>query len=138
MIRTTAEISNEDGYKKYNLFEIHESLEPIIADDYLEYSSKVFKKAAYCELMYKKNFYEKYDPETYKEVYIRYINNEKFKEKAKFIYSVIDYDKYVKFVELNETIQNPNELIISYSVVDSDGVKIEMYNIGITDIAFVF
>ncbi len=138
MIRTTAEISNEDGYKKYNLFEIHESLEPIIADDYLEYSSKVFKKAAYCELMYKKNFYEKYDPETYKEVYVRYINNEKFKEKAKFIYSVIDYDKYVKFVELNETIQNPNELIISYSVVDSDGVKIEMYNIGITDIAFVF
>ena len=138
MIRTTAEISNEDGYKKYNLFEIHESLEPIIADDYLEYSSKAFKKAAYCELMYKKNFYEKYDPETYKEVYIRYINNEKFKEKAKFIYSVIDYDKYVKFVELNETIQNPNELIISYSVVDSDGVKIEMYNIGITDIAFVF
>ena len=138
MIRTTAEISNEVGYKKYNLFEIHESLEPIIADDYLEYSSKVFKKAAYCELMYKKNFYEKYDPETYKEVYVRYINNEKFKEKAKFIYSVIDYDKYVKFVELNETIQNPNELIISYSVVDSDGVKIEMYNIGITDIAFVF
>ena len=138
MIRTTAEISNEDGYKKYNLFEIHESLEPIIADDYFEYSSKDFKKAAYCELMYKKNFYEKYDPETYKEVYIRYINNEKFKEKAKFIYSVIDYDKYVKFVELNETIQNPNELIISYSVVDSDGVKIEMYNIGITDIAFVF
>ena len=138
MIRTTAEISNEDGYKKYNLFEIHESLEPIIADDYLEYSSKAFKKAAYCELMYKKNFYEKYDPETYKEVYVRYINNEKFKEKAKFIYSVIDYDKYVKFVELNETIQNPNELIISYSVVDSDGVKIEMYNIGITDIAFVF
>ena len=138
MIRTTAEISNEDGYKKYNLFEIHESLEPIIADDYLEYSSKAFKKAAYCELMYKKNFYEKYDPETYKEVYVRYINNEKFKEKAKFIYSVIDYDKYVKFVELNETIQNSNELIISYSVVDSDGVKIEMYNIGITDIAFVF
>ena len=138
MIRTTAEISNEVGYKKYNLFEIHESLEPIIADDYLEYSSKVFKKAAYCELMYKKNFYEKYDPETYKEVYVRYINNEKFKEKAKFIYSVIDYDKYVKFVETNETIENPNELIISYSVVDSDGVKVNIYNIGISDISFVF
>jgi hypothetical protein len=138
MIRTTAEISNDDGYKKYNLFEIHESLEPIIADDYLEYSSKAFKKAAYCELMYKKNFYDKYDPETYKEVYIRYINNEKFKEKAKFIYSIIDYDKYVKFVDQNEIIENPNELIISYSVVDSDGVKIEIYNIGISDISFVF
>ena len=138
MIRTTALISDEDGYKKYNLFEIHEDLEPIIADDYLDFSSKNFKKAAYCELMYKKNFYDKYDETTYKEDYERYINNEKFKEKAKFIYSVIDYDKYVKFVELNETIENPNELIISYSVVDSDSVKINVYNIGISDIAFVF
>ena len=138
MIRTTALISDEDGYKKYNLFEIHEDLEPIIADDYLDFSSENFKKAAYCELMYKKNFYDKYDETTYKEVYEKYINNEKFKEKAKFIYSVIDYDKYVKFVELNETIENPNELIISYSVVDSDSVKINVYNIGISDIAFVF
>jgi len=138
MIRTTSEISNENGYKKYNLFEIHENLEPIIADDYLLYSSKEFKKDAYCELMYKKNFYDKYDENRYKEVYERYINNEKFKEKAKFIYSVIDYDKYVKFVEQNETIENPNELIISYNVVDSDGVKVNIYNIGITDIAFVF
>ena len=88
--------------------------------------------------MYKKNFYDKYDETIYKEVYERYINNEKFKEKAKFIYSVIDYDKYVKFVELNKTIENPNELIISYSVVDSDGIKINVYNIGISDIAFVF
>lgn len=138
MIRTTALISDEDGYKKYNLFEIHEDLEPIIADDYLDFSSENFIKAAYCELMYKKNFYDKYDETTYKEVYERYINNEKFKEKAKFIYSVIDYDKYVKFVELNKTIENPNELIISYSVVDSDGIKINVYNIGISDIAFVF
>ena len=138
MIRTTALISDENGYKKYNLFEIHEDLEPIIADDYLTYASDNFKKASYCELMYKKNFYDKYDETTYKEVYERYINNEKFKEKAKFIYSVIDYDKYVKFVEDNQTIENPNELIISYSVVDSDGVKVNVYNIGITDISFVF
>lgn len=138
MIKTTALISDDNGYKKYNLFEIAENLESIIADDYLTYSSNDFKKAAYCELMYKKNFYDKYDEITYKEVYDRYINNEKFKEKAKFIYSVIDYDKYVKFVELNEIIENPNELTISYSVVDSDGVKVEIYNIGITDIAFVF
>ncbi len=138
MIRTTALISDEDGYKKYNLFEIHEDLEPIIADDYLDFSSKNFKKASYCELMYKKNFYDKYDETTYKEVYERYINNEKFKEKAKFIYSVIDYDKYVKFVEENQIIENPNELIISYSVVDSEGVKVQIYNIGISDISFVF
>ena len=138
MIRTTALISDENGYKKYNLFEIHGDLEPIIADDYLSYSSENFKKASYCELMYKKNFYDKYDETTYKEVYERYINNEKFKEKAKFIYSVIDYDKYVKFVEENQTIENPNELIISYSVVDSEGVKVNVYNISITDIAFVF
>ena len=138
MIKTTSLISDENGYKKYNLFEIHEDLESIIADDYLTYASDNFKKASYCELMYKKNFYDKYDETTYKEVYERYINNEKFKEKAKFIYSVIDYDKYVKFVEDNQTIENPNELIISYSVVDSDGVKVNVYNIGITDISFVF
>ncbi|QKF66813.1 hypothetical protein AVENP_1259 [Arcobacter venerupis] len=138
MIKTTALISDENGYKKYNLFEIHEDLQNIIADDYLEYSTSNFKKAAYCELMYKKNFYDKYDETTYKEVYVRYINNEKFKDKAKFIYSIIDYDKYVKFVEENQTIENPNELIISYGVVDSDGVKIEIYNIGIVDISFVF
>jgi ribulose kinase len=138
MIKTTALISDENGYKKYNLFEIHEDLQNIIADDYLEYSTSNFKKAAYCELMYKKNFYDKYDETTYKEVYVRYINNEKFKDKAKFIYSIIDYDKYVKFVEENQTIENPNELIISYGVVDSDGVKVEIYNIGIVDISFVF
>lgn len=138
MIRTTALISDENGYKKYNLFEIHEDLQNIIVNDYLEYSSQNLKKAAYCELMYKKNFYDKYDETTYKEVYERYINNEKFKEKAKFIYSIIDYDKYVKFVEENQTIQNPNELLISYSIVDSDGVKVEIYNISISDIAFVF
>ena len=138
MIRTTSLISDENGYKKYNLFEIHETLQDIIADDYLDYSSKNFKKDSYCELMYKKNFYDKYDRDKYKEVYEKYIDNEKFIEKAKFVYSIIDYDKYVKFVELNETIENPNELIISYSVVDSDGVKVNFYNIGIRDIAFVF
>ena len=138
MIRTTSLISDDNGYKKYNLFEIHEDLEPIIAEDYLSYASVNFKKASYCELMYKKNFYDKYDETTYKEVYERYINNEKFKEKAKFVYSIIDYDKYVKFVEENESIENPNELTITYSVVDSDGVKVIVYNLAITDIAFVF
>ena len=88
--------------------------------------------------MYKKSFYDKYDRDTYKEVYEKYIDNESFKEKAKFIYSVIDYDKYVKFVEENETIENPSELTISYSILDSEGVKVDTYNISIRDIAFVF
>lgn len=138
MIKTTSLISDENGYKKYNLFEISEGLQDIIADDYLTYASKDFKKDSYCELMYKKNFYDKYDRDAYKEVYEKYIDNEKFKEKAKFVYSIIDYDKFVKFVEENESIENPNELTITYSVVDSDGVKVIVYNLLITDIAFVF
>ena len=138
MIKTTAEISNENGYKKYNLFEIHEDLQTIISDDYLSYSTEKFAKDSYCELMYKKFFYDKYNEENNKMIYEKYINNEKFKEKAKFIYSLIDYDKYVKFVEENQTIENPNELIISYSVVDSEGVKVNIYNINIVDISFVF
>lgn len=138
MIKTTHEISNENGYKKYNLFEIHEGLEAIIADDYFEYSSDNSKKDSYCELMYKKNFYDKYDENEYQLVYEKYINNDSFKEKAKFIYSVIDYEKYVKFVEENETIENPNDLTISYSVLDSHGVKVNIYNIAINDIVFVF
>ena len=138
MIKTTAEISNENGYKKYNLFEIHEDLQTIISDGYLSYSLENLKKDSYYELMYKKNFYDKYDQINNKIIYDKYINNEKFKEKAKFIYSVIDYDKYVKFVEENQTIENPNELILSYSLLDSDGVKVNIYNINIIDISFVF
>lgn len=138
MIKTTHEISNEDGYIKYNFFEIHPDLQAIIADDYFKYDTKEFEKADYCESMYKKNFYDKYDETTYKEVYDRYINNDEFKKKALFIYSIIDFDKYVKFVEENDTIDNPNELTVSYSILDSAGVKISIYNIAITDIAFVF
>lgn len=138
MIKTVQEISNENGYKKYNQFEIHEDLKDIISDDYLNYSLPNLTKKKYCEDLYKKNFYDKYDAVEYKEVYDRYINNEKFKEKAMFIYHIIDFEKYSKFVQENETIENPNELLISYSVVDSDGVKIDMFNIGIVDISFVF
>lgn len=138
MIKTTHEISNENGYIKYNFFEIHPDLEPIISPDYNLWDTKDFSKKKYCENMYKKNFYDKYDKDTYAEVYDRYINNEKFKEKAMFIYSIIDYDKYKEFVELNPEIDNPNELIISYSILDSSGVKVNIYNIAIADIAFVF
>jgi len=138
MIKTTHEISNEDGYIKYNFFEIHPDLEAIIAEDYHTYNTDKYTKENYCEDMYKMNFYDKYDKDAYKEVYERYINNEKFKEKAMFIYSVIDFEKYKQFVQLNEEITNPNELTITYSILDSSGVKVQIYNIAITDIAFVF
>jgi len=138
MIKTTHEISNEDGYIKYNFFEIHPDLEAIISPDYNLWHTEDFTKQEYCEEMYKKNFYDKYDKNAYAEVYEKYINNEKFKEKAMFIYSIIDFEKYKEFVELNPEIQNPNELTITYSVLDSTGVKIDIYNLSINDIAFVF
>ncbi|AXH12719.1 hypothetical protein [Halarcobacter bivalviorum] len=138
MIKTTNEISTEDGYSRYNFFEIHPDLEAIIHKDYQKYGTKDFDRDEYCEEMYKQNFYDKYDEVAYKEVYERYINNQNFKDKAKFIYSIIDFDKYKEFVALNETIENPAELIISYSILDNSGVKVNIYNISISDIAFVF
>ena len=138
MIKTTHEISNEDGYIKYNYFEIHPDLESIIVDDYYTYSTEDFKKQELCEALYKQNFYDKYDKTQYKEVYEKYIENENFKSKAMFIYSIIDLDKYTKFVEQNEEISNPNELTIKYAILDSSGVKVDIYNISIVDISFVF
>lgn len=138
MIKTTHEISNEDGYIKYNFFEIHPDLEAIISPEYNLWNLKDYSKKEYCENMYKTNFYDKYDKSVYKEVYEKFIDNEKFKEKAMFIYSIIDYDKYKEFIELNPEIQNPNELTITYSILDSTGVKIDIYNLSINDIAFVF
>lgn len=138
MIKTTHEISNENGYIKYNFFEIHPDLEAIISEDYHTYGTDKYTKQEYCDAMYKKNFYDKYDESLYKEVYDKYINNEKFKEKAMFVYSVIDCDRYKQFVELNPEIENPNELTITYSILDSSGVKVQIYNLAISDIAFVF
>jgi len=138
MIKITNEISNEDGYSRYNFFEIHPDLEAIVHKDYQKYATEEFDRKEYCENKYKENFYDKYDKDAYKEVYEKYIDNEKFKEKAMFIYSIIDYDKYKEFVKLNPTIENPSELIISYSVLDNSGVKVNIYNISISDISFVF
>ncbi len=138
MIKTTHEISNEDGYIKYNYFEIHPDLEAIIADDYYTYATKDFKKQEHCEALYKKNFYDKYDKVTQQIVFEKYIDNEDFKAKAMFIYSIIDANKYKEFVELNQEINNPNELTLTYSVLDSSGVKIAIYNLTIVDISFVF
>ena len=138
MIKTTHEISNDDGYIKYNLFEIHPGLEGILSDDYYKYASKDFSKDKECEDLYKQNFYDKYDEVQYKEVYEKYINNKNFKDKALFIYSVIDVDRYKEFALANETIENPSELTLTYSVLDSAGVKINIYNLTIVDISFVF
>jgi len=138
MIKTTHEISNEDGYIKYHLFEIHPNLEGILSDDYYKYASKDFAKDELCETLYKENFYDKYDESKYKEVYEKYINNKNFKDKAMFIYSVIDFDRYKEFALANDTIENPNELTLNYSILDSTGVKIDIYNLSIVDISFVF
>ena len=138
MIKTTHEISNEDGYIKYNLFEIHPSLEGILSDDYYKYASKDFTKEDLCEDLYKQNFYDKYDKSQYKEVYEKYIDNKNFQDKAKFIYSVIDLERYKEFALANDTIENPSELTLTYSVLDSSGVKINIYNLTIVDISFVF
>ncbi|MGB7401502.1 MAG: hypothetical protein WA916_02935 [Arcobacter sp.] len=41
-------------------------------------------------------------------------------------------------MENHQEIENPNDLTIKYSVIDSDNTKVLMYNISIADIAFVF
>jgi len=138
MIESKHEISNEDGYKKYNNFIISEELKSIISDDYYLYGSEKFAKNNLCEELYKLNFYDKYDEDANQLVYSKYINNEKFKEKAFFIYSIIDFNKYKKFVEENENIENPNDLTITYNIIDSDNTKVLIYNISIVDISFVF
>lgn len=138
MIEYRHEISDEDGYKQYNDFIIHEYLKDILADDYYKVGSKEFTKKDLCEELYKKNFYDKYDKDANSMVYSKYIDNQKFKDKAYFIYSIIDYEKYKKFVEKNQNIENPNELTVTYNIIDSDNTKVLMYNISIVDISFVF
>ena len=138
MIESKHEISNEDGYKKYSNFIISEELKSILSDDYYLYGSKQFSKDDLCEELYKINFHDKYDKDSNQLIYSKYINNEKFKDKAYFIYSIIDYVKYKKFVEENENIENPNDLTITYNIIDSDNTKVLIYNINIIDISFVF
>lgn len=138
MIEFRHEISNEEGYKQYNDFIIHEDLKDILADDYYLVGSKEFAKNDLCKKLYKENFYDKYDKDANSMVYSKYIDNEKFQDKAKFIYSIIDLDKYKKFVQENENIENPNDLTITYNIIDSANTKVLMYNINIVDISFVF
>ena len=51
---------------------------------------------------------------------------------------ILNYKKYEIFVKNNPEIKNPNDFTITYSVIDSDGVKVQIYNITISDIAFLF
>ena len=88
--------------------------------------------------LYKKNFYDKYDESANSMVYEKYINNESFKNKALFIYAIIDFDKYSNFVKNNKEIKNPNDYTLEYSILDSKDVKINIYNLNILDISFVF
>lgn len=138
LIEYIHEISNEDGYKRYSKFQISETLKYILFDDYYLYGSTSFNKMDLIEELYKKNFSNKYDREGQAEIFKLYIDNQAFKDKTQFVYSLIDYDKYVKFVKENENIENPGDYTITYDIVDSDGVKVTMYSVNIADIAFVF
>lgn len=138
MIEYISEVSNEDNYRKYNHFLITENLNELLHKDYYVYNTKDFNKADLVEELYNKNFVNKYDNVEHKQIFDLYINNDKFKEKAQFIYSMIDYDKFKAFVENNDNITNPEEYTIIYNIVDSDGVKVTMYQLSLTDIAFVF
>ncbi len=138
MIENKYLIEENNNYSKFNYFEISNELEEILADDYYTYNSKEYKKNDLVENMYTTNFINKYDAEKQPEVFALYINNDKFKEKVLFIYSIIDENRYKKFVENHQEIENPNDLTIKYSVIDSDNTNVLMYNISIADIAFVF
>lgn len=138
MIEYTNLISEENGYKKFNHFEISKNLEMILADDYFEYNTISFSKQDLVTKLYKKNFIDKYNRDTQKEIYSLYIDNDKFREKALFIYSIIDINKYVDFINKNLEIKNPNDFIIKYYILDSQGVKVQIYNLNIRDISFVF
>ncbi|WP_321468367.1 hypothetical protein [Halarcobacter sp.] len=137
MIRKQHLIEDKNNYKKYNYFEISENLEELLADYYYLYDSSDYDSDI-PEQLYKKNFLDKYDREKDKQIYTLYIDDKKFEKKVKFIYSVIDYKKYIKFVAQNMEIDDPSSYFINYSILDSEGVKVQVFNINITEIAFVF
>ncbi|MCJ8326345.1 MAG: hypothetical protein MJK08_04500 [Campylobacterales bacterium] len=138
MVEKRYEISNEDNYKKYNNFVISKNLEKLLRKDYYLYSSKEFNLNEKIENLYKKNFNDKYDLASNSLVYEKYINNESFKNKALFIYSMIDENKYEEFVKNNAKLKNPNDFTLEYSIIDSEGTKINVYNLNIKDISFVY
>lgn len=138
MIEHTNLISEEDGYKKFNHFQISDELKDLLYKDYHSYKTAHFTRDTQIEELYNRQFTHKYDPIEHKQIFDLYINNVQFKEKAKFIYSIIDEGKFKEFAQQNPEIDNPNDLIISYSVIDSSGVKVQLYKVTIADIAFLF
>lgn len=129
---------DEDGYKQFNHFEISEELKDILFDDYYNYNNAQYNKQELIEELYNKNFVNKYDREQHKQIFELYIDDEKFKTKAQFIYSLVDEEKFKTFVAQNAEIENPNALTITYNIVDSEGVKVQMQKVSIADIAFLF
>ena len=115
MIEKTYALSDDGTYKRFNHFEISEQLKDILADDYYLYNTSEFKKENLLDDLYKINFLDKYDRETQKEIFEQYIDNEQFIKKTKFVYSVIDYEKYAKFVLSNAELEKPNDFTIQYS-----------------------
>jgi len=138
MIEKKYELSNEDTYKSYSHFKISSALKHLINEDYYLYNTKEFKRSLELEALYKKNFYDRYDTNQHALVYEKYINNENFKNKALFIYALIDEDKYKAFVKDNEDLKNPNDFTCEYNIIDSQGTSINVYNLNIVDISFVF
>ena len=55
-----------------------------------------------------------------------------------FIYSMIDENKYAEFVKNNTNLDNPNDFTLEYTIIDSEGTKVNVYNLNIKDIAFVY
>ena len=138
MIEKTYALDSNDTYKRFNHFEISKELEEILFDDYYLYNTNEFTKEKLLDDLYKINFLDKYNRETQKEIFEQYIDNEQFMKKTKFVYAMIDFDKYSKFVLNNPELENPKNLTIKYSILDSDGVKVQIYFISIIDISFVF
>lgn len=137
MIEYTYEIENNDEYKKFSYFEISDNLKELLDANYYKYSVDIDKMDNAIKL-YDKNFTNKYDRQTQSEIFQLYIDNQAFKEKVIFIYNVIDEKKYKNFVENNSEINNPNDMWIKYSTIDSEGTKVLIYNITLQDISFVF
>jgi len=138
MIEKKYLIEEDNNYLKFNLFEISDELEEILADDYYTYNSKDFTRKEFVEVLYKNNFTNKYNRENQPEIFSLYIDNLSFRDKVYFIYSIIDANKYSDYVKKNNEIENPSNFTIKYSVIDSENTKVLMYNMSIADIAFVF
>lgn len=138
MIEYTHKASEESDYTTYNHFLIDDGLIPLLHEDYYMFNTDKCTKEEIAENLYKEIFIDRYDPVQHKQIFDLYINNESFKNKAKFIYSIVDHERYKAFVQENPSIEDPKKYTLTYSVTDSKGVKVTMYHISMIDISFVF